>query len=81
MPRKLHPLDIPQMKWECISMDFVTSLPPIQGGYDSIMVVVDYLTKVAHLIPFKKTFSTLDIAIIFIKEFSLLHGLPKEDSQ
>ena len=77
MPGKLHPLDIPQMKWECISMDFVTSLPIVQGGYDSIMVVVDYLTKVAHLIPVKKNFSTSDIARIFIKEIFCLHGLPK----
>ena len=29
MPGKLHPLDIPQMKWECNSMDFVTSLPTV----------------------------------------------------
>ena len=77
LPGKLHPLDIPQMKWECISMDFVTSLPPVQGGYDSIMVVVNYLTKVAHLIPVKKTFSASDIARIFIKEIFRLHGVPK----
>ena len=74
---KLHPLDIPKMKWECISMDFVTSLPSVQGGYDSIMVVVNYLTKVAHLIPVKKTFSASNIARIFIKEIFHLHGLPK----
>ena len=77
LPGKLHPLDIPQMKWECISMDFVTSLPLVQGGYDSIMVVVDYLTKVAHLIPVKKTFTASDIARIFIKEIFRLHGLPR----
>ena len=74
---KLHPLDIPQMRWECISMDFVTSLPTVQGGYDSIMVVVDYLTKLAHLIPIKKNFFASDIARIFIKEIFCLHGLPK----
>ena len=58
-------------------MDFVTSLPSIQGGYDSIIVVVDYLTKVAHLIPIKKTFFASNIARIFIKEIFHLHGLPK----
>ena len=45
MPRKLEPLAIPKMKWECNSMDFVTRLPTVQGGYDSIMVIVDMLTK------------------------------------
>ena len=53
MPGELQPLDIPQMKWECISMDFVTGLPKTQGGYDSIMVIVDMLTKVVHIIPVK----------------------------
>ena len=53
LPGKLQPLAIPEMKWECISMDFVTGLPTVQGGYDSIMVIVDMLTKVAHLIPVK----------------------------
>ena len=62
MPGKLQPLDIPQMKWECISMDFVTGLPTVQGGYDSIMVIVDLLTKVSHLIPVKTTFKSSDIA-------------------
>ena len=55
-------------------MDFVTILHPIQGGYGSIMVVVDYLTKVAHLVLVKKTFSNLDIAMIFIKEIFTCMG-------
>ena len=49
-------------------MDFVTGLPSVSGGYDSIFVVVDKLTKVAHLIPVKKTFSTSDVAKVFVKE-------------
>ena len=58
-------------------MDFVSNLPSIQGDYDSIMVAVDYLTKVAHLIPIKKTFFALDIVKVLIKEIFCLHGLPK----
>ena len=77
MPGKLEPLAIPEMKWECISMDFVTGLPTVQGGYDSIMVIVDMLTKVAHLIPVKTTYTAADIAKVFIREVFRIHGLPK----
>ena len=58
-------------------MDFVTGLPTVQGGYDSIMVIVDMLTKVAHLIPVKTTYTAADIAKVFIKEVFRIHGLPK----
>ncbi|MCO5569163.1 hypothetical protein L7F22_022883 [Adiantum nelumboides] len=73
---KLQPLDIPQMKWECISMDFVTGLPKTIGNYDSIFVIVDKLTKVAHLIPVKQTAIVADIAQVFVKEIVKLHGIP-----
>ncbi len=76
IPGKLQPLDIPQMKWECISMDFITGLPKIAGNFDSIFVVVDKLTKVAHLIPTRATASAIDIAQLFIREIVRLHGVP-----
>ncbi|MCO5595420.1 hypothetical protein L7F22_049462 [Adiantum nelumboides] len=76
IPRKLQLLDIPQMKWECISMDFVTGLPKTTGNYDSIFVIVDKLTKVAHLIPVKQTATAADIAQVFVKEIVRLHGVP-----
>jgi hypothetical protein len=40
-PGLLHPLDIPEMKWESVSLDFVTALPRVRGGFDSVLVVVD----------------------------------------
>jgi hypothetical protein len=44
----LHPLKIPEWKWEEIGMDFIVGLPRTSNGYDSIWVIVDRLTKVAH---------------------------------
>ncbi|MCO5569851.1 hypothetical protein L7F22_023565 [Adiantum nelumboides] len=76
IPGKLQPLDIPQMKWKCISMDFVTGLPKTTGNYDSIFIIVDKLTKVAHLIPVKQTATAVDIAQVFVKEIVRLHGVP-----
>ena len=52
----LQPLKIPEWKWDEISMDFIVGLPRSQRGYDSIWVVVDRLTKVAHFIPVKTTY-------------------------
>ena len=76
IPRKLQPLDIPQMKWECISMDFITALSKVTGNFDSIFVVTDKLTKIIHLIPTRTTASASDIAQLFVKEIVRLHGIP-----
>lgn len=50
---------IPVWKWEIISMDFISSLSRTSRQHDSIMVVVDRLTKVTHLIPVKSTYSLM----------------------
>ena len=44
-------IEIPEWKWERITMDFVTRLPRSQQGYDSVWVIVDRLTKSAHFLP------------------------------
>jgi hypothetical protein len=46
----LHPLPIPEQKWEIISMDFITGFPKVKG-VDCIYVVVDRLTKFSHFFP------------------------------
>jgi hypothetical protein len=59
-------------------MDFITGLPRMNKQHDSIMVVVDKLTKDAHFVPVKKTHTTTNIAKIFMKEIVRLHGIPRK---
>ena len=73
----LQPLPIPNWKWEVISLDFITGLPKNQKQNDSIMEVVDKLSKAAHFIPIKTTHKVANIADIFMKEIFCLHGIPK----
>ncbi|GJY81373.1 putative reverse transcriptase domain-containing protein [Tanacetum coccineum] len=46
--------EIPQWKWDNITMDFITKLPKTLSGYDTIWVIVDRLTKSAHFLPMKE---------------------------
>jgi hypothetical protein len=73
----LQPLPVSEWKWETISLDFITSLPKTQKQNDSIMVVIDKLSKYAHFIPVKSTFKDINIVEIFMKEIFRLHGIPK----
>jgi hypothetical protein len=73
----LQPLPIPEWKWEVVTMDFITGLPKIGKQHDSIMVVVEKVTKYAHFIPLKTTHKAADVADIFMKEVARLHGIPK----
>nr|GFB03559.1 putative nucleotidyltransferase, ribonuclease H [Tanacetum cinerariifolium] len=59
------------MKWDEISMDFVTGLPRTQKKNDAIWVVVDHLTKSAHFLPIRKDFSISRLADIFQQEIGL----------
>ena len=69
-------MPIPTWKWERIAMDFVVGLPTIVGGYDSIWVVVDRLTKSAHFIPVRVKYTAEKLAQIYVSEIVRLHGVP-----
>jgi len=74
----LQPLPIPSGKWEDISMDFVSGLPPTRGqGFDAILVVVDRLTKMMHAIPTHSDAPMSVTARLFTDHIFRLHGLPK----
>jgi transposase InsO family protein len=71
-------LTIPEKKWEVITMDFITGLPRMNKKNDSIMVVVETLTKDSHFVPVKTTHTMTNIAEIFTKEIDRLHGIPRK---
>ena len=70
-------MPIPEWKWEIISIDFITGLPKTQRKNDSIMVVIDKLSKSTHFIPVKSTYKEINFTKIFMKENFRLHGIPK----
>ena len=73
----LQPLEIPEWKWEQITMDFVSGLPKSPTNHDSIWVIVDRLTKTAHFIPILMTYSMDRLAELYVQHIVRLHGVPK----
>jgi transposase InsO family protein len=59
-------------------MDFIVGLPRTQKGYNSIWVVVDRLTNVAHFILVNTTYSGARLAELYISRIVCLHGVPKK---
>lgn len=72
----LHPNEVPEWKWQIISMDFVQGLPMTRNkDNNTILVVVDGLTKVAHFIPGNLIDGAPEIPHKFMKEIFRLHGI------
>nr|GEV76700.1 retrotransposon protein, putative, Ty3-gypsy subclass [Tanacetum cinerariifolium] len=69
-------LEIPEWKWEKITMDFITKLPKTTNGYDTIWVIVDRLTKSAHFLPMRENDPIEKLMKLYIKEVVTRHGVP-----
>ncbi|XP_071901715.1 uncharacterized protein [Coffea arabica] len=70
-----EPLEIPEWKWDHITMDFVTGLPRSQKGFDAVWVIVDRLTKSVHFLPVSMSFSLEKLAKLYTEEIMRLHGI------
>ena len=73
---KLQPLEVPQWKWEQISMDFITKLPRTMRGVDAIWVIMDRLTKSAHFLAISESSSAERQTQIYVREVVARHGVP-----
>jgi len=71
------PLPVPASSWSSISMDFIVDLPR-SNSFDSILVVVDCLMKMAHLIPYNKRITGEKTTKLFLDHVFCYHGFPKD---
>ena len=76
MRRLVQPLDMPEWKWDSISMDFVSALPVSKNGLNMIWVVVDRLTKTARFVPMKDTWDMEQRAEAYVRNIVRYHGVP-----
>jgi hypothetical protein len=73
----LQPFPILEWKWEVVTIDFITKFPRTTKHHDSIMAVMDKLTKTAHFILVKTTHKEANIAEIYMKKIAKLHNVSK----
>ena len=73
---ELHPLQIPDLRWDMLSVDFVMELP-LSFGHDAVITVVDSVSKQAHFILTHTMVTVERAARLFLYQVWKLHSLPK----
>jgi hypothetical protein len=74
----LQSLPIPTWKWEDISMDFIVGLPKTAKGFDSIWVIIDWLTKISHFLPVKVKYTVATYTKLYIARILSFTGFQKQ---
>ena len=69
----LQPLEVAEWNWEHVTMDFVTHLPRTSHRYDAMWVIMDRLTKLAHFLAVRMTFTLEEFCRLYILEIVRLH--------
>ncbi|GJS47583.1 putative reverse transcriptase domain-containing protein [Tanacetum coccineum] len=64
--------EIPEWKWENITMDFINKLPQTSSGHDSIWVIVDRLTKSAHFLAIREDYKIERLTRLYINKIKAL---------
>ena len=72
----LQPLEVVEWKWEHVTMDFLTHLPRTIRKHDAVWVIVDRLTKSAHFLTMRMTFTLKEFYRLYIREIVRLHRVP-----
>ena len=72
----LQPLEVAKWKWEHVTMDFVIHFPWTQRRHDAVWVIVDGLTKSAHFLAVRMTFTLEEFYRLYIREIIRLNGVP-----
>ncbi|GKD10589.1 putative reverse transcriptase domain-containing protein, partial [Tanacetum coccineum] len=71
---KLYFPEIPEWKWENITMDFITRLPRTSSRHDAIWIIVDRLTKSAHFLAVRENDKTEKLARVYINKIVARYG-------
>ncbi len=72
----LHPLPVPEHRWQVVTMDLITQLPRTTSGHDAIVVFVDKYSKMVHYAPTTTTVTAPQLAKLFFQHVVRHHGVP-----
>ena len=72
----LQPLKVAKLKWEHVTMDFVTHFPWTPLRHDAVWMIVDRLTKSAHFLAVRMTFTLEEFYKVYVREIFRLLGVP-----
>ena len=67
---------MPAVPWQEVSLDFLTSLPTLEGN-STLLVVVDRFSKMMVLVPLRETTNAESVAHAFFSHVVRVHGLPR----
>jgi hypothetical protein len=79
----LQPLPVAERPWSSVTMDFITKLPASKDSvtgvkYDSILTMVDRLTKWSYFLPYNETWTAEQLADVIYRNITSVHGWPEE---